>query len=80
MGSYNGDEQGSLVISVQKSGTFSGNYGANNDIVLGTVQDDGIVTSVVSQTPQFLLSGSLVLKKGTWRYQEKKGSWTLTKQ
>ncbi len=80
VGSYTGQGNGNLIISVSKSGNITGTYGPNNDMVLGFVMDDGALTPVVSDTPIFTMYGSLNTKKGTWKNGSLTGDWTLTKQ
>lgn len=80
VGNYTGQGNGTLIISVAKSGSITGNYGPNNDMVLGFVLDDGALTPVISETPIFTMYGSLNTKKGTWKNGDLTGDWTLTKQ
>lgn len=80
VGNYTGQGNGTLIISVAKSGSITGNYGPNNDMVLGFVLDDGALTPVISETPIFTMYGSLNTKKGTWKNGNLTGDWTLTKQ
>jgi hypothetical protein len=80
VGSYTGQGNGNLILSVSKSGNITGTYGANNEMVLGFVMDDGALTPVISDTPIFTLYGSLNTKKGTWKNGSLTGDWTLTKQ
>lgn len=80
VGSYTGQGNGDLILSVSKSGNITGTYGPNNDMVLGFVMDDGALTPVISETPIFTMYGSLNTKKGTWKNGDLTGDWTLTKQ
>jgi len=80
VGTYTGQGNGNLIISVSKSGNITGTYGQNNDMVLGFVMDDGALTPVISDTPIFTMYGSLNTQKGTWKNGSLAGEWTLTKR
>jgi len=80
VGTYTGQGNGNLIISVAKSGSITGNYGPNNEMILSSVLDDGSLIPVISETPLFVLSGSLIHKKGTWKNGNLTGEWTLTKR
>lgn len=80
VGSYQGNESGNLILSVAKSVNITGTYGPNNEMIISLVRDDGALNPMLSDTPIFLMYGSLIEKKGTWKNKDKQGSWTLTKQ
>lgn len=81
VGTYTGDESGSLSITVAKSGQISGVYGPYNDEIFNSVSDDGVLGAISSNNPMFFyFHGNLITKKGTWRRSNLKGEWTITKQ
>ncbi|WDF48265.1 hypothetical protein PQ459_07250 [Chryseobacterium sp. KACC 21268] len=80
VGSYTGQGNGKLILSVSKSGNITGTYGQNNDGLLSYVYDDGTLQPVLSENYTFFLYGKLKDKKGTWKNGTLSGDWTFTKQ
>lgn len=80
VGNYGGGESGTLTINVAKNGRISGTFGQNSEILVSSVLDNGALLPVNSDDPLFVLYGSLIEKKGTWKKDKKQGTWTLTKQ
>ena len=80
VGTYNGEENGTLIINVAKNGRISGTYGQNSEILVSSVLDNGALLPVNSEDLLFILYGSLIQKKGTWKKDKKQGTWTLNKQ
>jgi hypothetical protein len=81
VGTYNGEESGTLSITVAKSGSILGIYGQEAKTFISNVFDDGSILPVNSDDPMFfILYGSLYQKKGTWKKSNLQGTWTLTKQ
>ncbi len=83
IGSYNGDEIGTLVLEVDKKGyvTVTRNtvIGVNETFVSGVIQDIGALQAVKSQSG-FTLLGNINAKTGTWKLEHWQGSWTVVKQ
>ena len=83
-GNYIGGENGDLIIKVAKNGNVSGNYGLNNEIIIGTVLDNGALLQVHSINSNFTLLGNLRNQNGnasgTWKQNERTGAWSVTKQ
>lgn len=81
VGNYNGEESGTLTITVAKSGSILGVYGQESRTFISNVFDDGSIFPVNSDDPMALiLYGSLNQKKGTWKKSNLQGTWTLMKQ
>lgn len=81
VGTYSGQGSGNLIINVAKSGSISGTYGQDGEILISSVLDNGALLPVNSNDPNFfILYGSLNDKKGTWKKNNLQGNWTLTKQ
>jgi hypothetical protein len=80
VGTYNGNEVGTLTIEVSKSGNITGSLGRTEVDLASYVYDDGTLQPAMSNTLTFTLYGNLKDKKGTWKDKDKQGTWTLTKQ
>lgn len=84
VGKYSGDENGDVLINVAKNGDVSGNYGLNNEIIIGAVLDNGSLLQVHSITSNFKLMGNLRNQNGnaigTWQQNERAGTWSIVKQ
>lgn len=80
VGTYQGQESGNITINVSKSGSIFGTYGQNSELAVSYVLDDGVLLPVNSEDIMFILYGSLINKKGTWKRGNLQGTWTLTKQ
>lgn len=78
-GTYGGDYSGKFNFQVGKSGTI---FGLRDDVdnFGGKVYEGGALLNVQSPTTGFILIGSLVSIKGTWKQNDNTGNWTATKQ
>lgn len=79
-GTYIGPESGNVSFKVSKDGTIYGNYGTTEEIIVGSVLDDGGLLSVLSVNSGFHLYGNLNQNSGTWKKGDKTGTWTFKKQ
>ena len=79
-GTYIGPERGNVSFKVSKDGTIYGNYGTTEEIIVGSVLDDGGLLSVLSVNSGFHLYGNLNQNSGTWKKGDKTGTWTFKKQ
>ncbi|MDP9954556.1 hypothetical protein J2X97_000193 [Epilithonimonas hungarica] len=80
VGTYNGNEVGTLTLDISKNGNITGSLGRTEVDLASYVYDDGTLQPVISNTLSFTLYGNLKDKKGTWKDKDKQGTWTLTKQ
>ena len=83
VGSYNGDETGTIVLEVDKKGYVTvarnSSLGVNEIFISGVIQDTGGFQAVKSQSG-FTLLGNLNAKSGTWKMGGWKGNWSVIKQ
>lgn len=78
-GTYSGDQSGTLILNVSKSGTIEG-----TKISQGHQETfySGLIGSSISSTTSnsgFTLYGNLESKSGTWKMGNLNGNWSVTK-
>lgn len=81
VGTYAGQENGSLKIEVYKSGTCSitRSIGNQTEVITSSVNNNGAFNGYVN-TNGFALLGNLETKSGTWKNQNLSGNWSVVKQ
>jgi len=83
IGTYSGNESGTLLIEVAKNGytslTRTSSNGSETSFLSGMVRDDGALQSVIMESG-FTLYGNFVEKSGTWKMGERNGNWSVKKQ
>ncbi|MBB4805216.1 hypothetical protein HNP38_000488 [Chryseobacterium defluvii] len=82
-GNFNGDQSGTLVLNVGKSGTIEGVR------VSGSFQEtfytsllgggSGAINGITTSGSGFVLHGSLESKSGTWTIGNLNGTWSVIK-
>ncbi|WP_300670784.1 hypothetical protein [Soonwooa sp.] len=80
VGTYAGPESGNVAFKVSKDGTIYGNYGTAEEVISGSVLDDGGLLSVLSVKSGFHLYANLNQNSGTWKKGDITGTWTFKKQ
>lgn len=83
VGSYTGDQTGTLVLNVGEKGGIEGTRTSITfqETFYTSMQGGGSgALSTMSPSPSgFLLYGSLETKSGTWKMGSLKGNWTVVK-
>lgn len=82
IGSYSGDENGSLVLDIKKSGSVevSRSSGGMQDTYFTSLSGGASFFNTPSPNSGFTLLGNMDTHSGTWKMGNSNGSWTVTKQ
>ncbi|SHK27758.1 hypothetical protein [Chryseobacterium polytrichastri] len=79
-GSYSGDQSGTLILNVGKSGTIEGiktSQGQQETFYSGLIGSS--INSAATSGSGFILYGNLQSKSGTWKMGSLNGTWSVTK-
>ena len=79
IGSYTGQETGTFVLDINKSGNVFG-LRNNADNLGGKVYEGGVLMNLHSPTSNFHIDGNLETNSGTWKMGSLSGTWTIVKQ
>lgn len=79
-GSYSGDQSGTLILNVGKSGYIEGiktSQGQQETFYSGLIGSS--INSAATSGSGFILYGNLQSKSGTWKMGSLNGTWSVTK-
>lgn len=79
-GSYSGDQSGTLILNVGKSGTIEGiktSQGQQETFYSALIGSS--INSAATSASGFILYGNLQSKSGTWKMGSLNGTWSVTK-
>lgn len=79
-GSYSGDQSGTLILNVTKSGSIEGtkvSQGHQETFYSGLIGSS--INSTSTSSSGFILYGNLESKSGTWKMGSLSGTWSVTK-
>ncbi|KPH13145.1 hypothetical protein [Chryseobacterium sp. ERMR1:04] len=79
-GSYSGDQSGTLILNVGKSGYIEGikNSQGQQETFYSALIGSSI-NSAATSASGFILYGNLQNKSGTWKMGSLNGTWSVTK-
>lgn len=79
-GSYSGDQSGTLILNVTKSGSIEGtkvSQGHQETFYSGLIGSS--INSTSTSYSGFILYGNLESKSGTWKMGNLSGTWSVSK-
>jgi len=82
IGNYSGDENGTLVLDIKKSGSVEviRSSGGMQDTYYTSLSGGASFFNTPSPNTGFTLFGNMETHSGTWKMSNSKGSWSVTKQ
>lgn len=79
-GSYSGDQSGTLILNVGKSGTIEGiKTSQGQQETFYSMLIGSSINSAATSASGLILYGNLQSKSGTWKMGSLNGTWSVTK-